>query len=104
MTLRHMIIFRAVCAAGCNSTKAAESLHMTQPAVSLAIKELEHYYGVRLFDRIGKRLQITEAGQNFLRYAIHISDLFEDMEQGLRGWDANGIPTERTLKKLKIID
>ena len=91
MTLRHMIIFRAVCAAGCNSTKAAESLHMTQPAVSLAIKELEHYYGVRLFDRIGKRLQITEAGQNFLRYAIHISDLFEDMERGLRGWDANGL-------------
>ena len=91
MTLRHMIIFRAVCAAGCNSTKAAETLHMTQPAVSLAIKELEAYYGVRLFDRIGKRLQITEAGQRFLTYAIHISDLFEDMERGLRDWDAKGL-------------
>lgn len=34
---------------------------MTQPAVSLAIKELEQYYGVALFDRIGKRLKITEA-------------------------------------------
>ncbi len=91
MTLRHMIIFRAVCAAGYNSTRAAEALHMTQPAVSLAIKELEQYYGVRLFDRMGKRLQITEAGQNFLRYAIHISDLFEDMERGLRDWDAKGL-------------
>lgn len=91
MTLRHMLIFRAVCAAGCNSTKAAEALHMTQPAVSLAVKELESYYGVRLFDRIGKRLQLTEAGRSFLRYAIHISDLFEDMERGLRDWDAKGL-------------
>ena len=44
MTLRHMIIFRAICENGYNSTKAAEMLHMTQPAVSLAIKELEQYY------------------------------------------------------------
>ncbi|MBQ8955003.1 MAG: LysR family transcriptional regulator [Clostridia bacterium] len=86
-----MIIFRAVCAADCNSTRAAEALHMTQPAVSLAIKELEQYYGVRLFDRMGRRLQITEAGQRFLRYAIHISDLFADMERGLRDWDSQGV-------------
>lgn len=91
MTLRHMIIFRTVCEAGCNSTKAAQALHMTQPAVSLAIKELEQYYGVPLFDRIGRRLQITAAGQHFLQYAIHISDLFENMETGLRDWDSKGI-------------
>ena len=41
MTLRHMIIFRAVCENGYNSTKAASALHITQPAVSLAIKEIE---------------------------------------------------------------
>ena len=64
---------------------------MTQPAVSLAIKELEQYYGVHLFDRIGRRLQITDAGQLFLQYAIHISDLFSDMETGLRDWDSKGI-------------
>ena len=91
MTIRHMIIFRTVCETGCNSTKAAEVLHMTQPAVSLAIKELEQYYGVHLFDRIGRRLQITDAGQLFLQYAIHISDLFSDMETGLRDWDSKGI-------------
>lgn len=82
MTIRHMIIFRTVCETGCNSTKAAEALHMTQPAVSLAIKELEQYYGVRLFDRIGRRLHITDAGRHFLQYAIHISDLFSDMRPG----------------------
>lgn len=91
MTIRHMIIFRTVCENGYNSTKAAEVLHMTQPAVSLAIKELEQYYGVHLFDRIGRRLKITDAGQYFLQYAIHISDLFSDMETGLRDWDSKGV-------------
>lgn len=86
-----MTIFRAVCENGFNSTKAAQTLHMTQPAVSLAIKELEEYYGVRLFDRIGRRLQITDAGQHFLQYAIHITDLFSDMETGLKDWDSKGM-------------
>ena len=91
MTIRHMVIFRTVCENGYNSTKAASVLHMTQPAVSLAIKELEQYYGVRLFDRIGRRLRITDAGQHFLQYAIHISDLFSDMESNLRDWGSRGI-------------
>ena len=91
MTLRHMIIFRTVCESDCNSTRAADRLHMTQPAISLAIKELEQYYGVRLFDRIGRRLKITDSGKMFLQYAIHITDLFEDMETGLRDWDSKGI-------------
>ena len=91
MTIRHMLIFRSICENGYNSTKAAEVLHMTQPAVSLAIKELEQYYGVHLFDRIGRRLQITDVGRHFLQYAIHISDLFTDMETGLRDWDSKGI-------------
>ena len=91
MTLRHMIIFRTVCETECNTTRAAEVLHMTQPAISLAIKELEQYYGLRLFDRIGRRLQITDAGKLFLQYATHISKLFHDMETGLRDWDTKGI-------------
>jgi len=86
-----MVIFCSVCENGYNLTKAAEVLHMTQPAVSLAIKELEQYYGVHLFDRIGRRLQITDVGRHFLQYAIHISDLFSDMETGLRDWDSKGI-------------
>jgi len=91
MTIRHMMIFRKLCEAGYNSTKAAKMLHMTQPAVSHAIKELEQYYGVQLFDRIGRRLQITDAGQHFLQYAIHIADLFSDMELELRDWDSKGL-------------
>lgn len=91
MTLRHMKIFCAVCEADCNTTRAAEALHMTQPAVSLAIKELEQYYGIVLFDRIGRRLQITTAGENFRRYALRISAQFDDMEREMRNWDSVGL-------------
>ncbi|MFR6333773.1 MAG: LysR family transcriptional regulator, partial [Eisenbergiella sp.] len=59
MTLRHMRIFVAVCE--CESvTAAAEKLFIAQPAASLAIAELEEYNGVKLFDRIARRLYITE--------------------------------------------
>ncbi|MCR5089380.1 MAG: LysR family transcriptional regulator, partial [Oscillospiraceae bacterium] len=86
-----MVIFRAICENGFNSTRAAEALHMSQPAVSLAVRELEQYYGVRLFDRFGRRLVITDVGKKFLSYAIHIDDLFKDMETGLRDWETKGI-------------
>ena len=91
MTIRHIKIFLSVCENGSNTTKAAESMHMTQPAVSLAIRELEQYYGVTLFDRIGRRLKITKAGQRFLEYASHISSLFDDMEKGMHNWDSLGL-------------
>lgn len=45
-----------------NYTKAAEALHITQPAVSQHIRCLEEYYGVKLFRYEGKRLRLTEAG------------------------------------------
>lgn len=91
MTLRHMKIFCSVCEHDYNTTKAAENMHMTQPAVSLAIRELEQYYGVMLFDRIGRRLRITETGQKFLEYSTHIINLFNDMEKGMRNWDYFGV-------------
>ena len=91
MTIRHLKIFLLVCKNNFNTTKAAEELHMTQPAVSLAIKELEQYYGVALFDRIGKRLKITEAGHRFFEYSVHITSMFDDMEKGMKDWDSFGV-------------
>ncbi|MDE6589927.1 MAG: LysR family transcriptional regulator, partial [Oscillospiraceae bacterium] len=91
MTIRHIKIFLALCDNGCNTTKTAEVLLMTQPAVSLAIKELEQYYGVCLFDRVGRRLAITEAGRRFWEYAGQISLLFDGMEKEMRDWDAFGL-------------
>lgn len=91
MTIRHLKIFLSVCDNSYNTTRAAEELHMTQPAVSLAVRELEQYYGIILFDRIGRRLKITEAGRQFHEYSSHIISLFDDMEMEMRNWDSFGI-------------
>lgn len=88
MTLRHLSIYRAVYETG-SITLAAKQLHMTQPAVSLAVQELERHYGIHLFDRIGKRLHITETGRQFYTYADHITSLFQEMEDEMRDWDRN---------------
>ena len=85
MTLRHIRIFLAVCENGNNTTRAARALYLAQPAVSRAVAELEEYYGVRLFDRIGRRLYLTEAGRRMWEYAVHICGLFDDLEKGGEG-------------------
>lgn len=91
MTLRHIKIFLTVCECGNNLTKAAEKLFIAQPSVSFAIHELEDFYNIKFFDRISRRLYITEAGKMFWNYASHISALFEDMEKNIRDWDKLGI-------------
>lgn len=91
MTVRHMKIFKTVCECGCSVTKAAEKLNMTQPAVSFAVSELENYYGIKLFDRISRRLYLSEAGKMFLEYANTITLTFDDMEKRVRSWEKTGV-------------
>lgn len=71
-------------------TKAAQELHLAQPSVSLAVRELEDYYGIRLFDRIGRHIAPTECGKEFYEYAVHIVSLFNEMEKKMRNWDTFG--------------
>lgn len=89
MTLRHLKIFVAVCETG-SATAAGKKLYIAQPTISLAISEIEDYYGIKLFDRIAKRLHITEAGKLFLQYATHIVSLFDDMEKKVKDFDTVG--------------
>ena len=86
MTLKHMKIFYEVCKLE-SITKAAESLNMAQPAVSLAIKELESYYGIILFERMNRRIYITDAGKNLLSYATTIISQFNEAENAIRNSD-----------------
>ncbi|MBR6518404.1 MAG: LysR family transcriptional regulator [Oscillospiraceae bacterium] len=86
-----MQIFRTLCENEYNTTKAAQALNMTQPAVSLAIKELEQHYEVVLFDRIGRRLVITPAGTRLEEYCRSIETLFDDMETEMKNWDKHGV-------------
>lgn len=90
MTIRLIKIFIEVYKVQ-NITKASQNLHMTQPAVTRAIKEIESYYGVCLFERINNKISVTETGKIFYSYAFHIMDTFNEMEKSIRNWDAFGI-------------
>lgn len=68
MELRHLRYFIAL-AGSLNFTRAAERLHVTQSTLSHQIKQLEDELGTPLFDRIGKRVALTEAGDEFLHHA-----------------------------------
>ncbi len=82
MTIRHLKIFIAVYT-DMSVTKASQKLHLAQPSVSLAIRELEEAYHVRLFDRINRRLFATESGKMFFDYASHIISSFDQMESAM---------------------
>ncbi len=79
MTLRHLKIFVAVCEYG-STTKAAEALFIVQPTISHTIAEMEHYYNVKLFDRINQRLVVTDTGKELLVKAKEILGGFDDFE------------------------
>ncbi len=83
MTLEQLKIFLAV-AEQLHFTRAAELLYITQPAVSAAIQSLEAAYGVKLFHRIGRRVELTEAGLLLQIEAQKILDQVALTERGLR--------------------
>lgn len=88
MNIRHLRIFKAVCEEG-SITKAAESLFVTQPAVSNTINELEGYLGTCLFDRISRGIQLNEIGRVFLTKTIKLLELYDDMEQNTKELEDN---------------
>lgn len=90
MSVKHMKIFIAVYQQ-MSITKAAAVLHMTQPAVTRAIHEIEKYYGIILFERRSKRLYKTDCGEEFYAQAIQIANSFDRMEKGMRNWDEFGV-------------
>ncbi len=82
MTLEQLRIFIAV-AEREHLTRAAESLHLTQSAVSSAVSALEARYGVQLFDRIGRGIALTQAGHAFLPEARAVLARQRSAEQAL---------------------
>jgi len=92
ITLRHLRIFEAVARCGSISRAAAE-LHLTQPAVSMQMKQLEEQIGLPLLEQVGKRMFLTEAGAELQRHARDMAarmvdlnaamDQFRGLERGL---------------------
>lgn len=64
-------------------SKAAELLNMSQPAVSLTIKDLESCYGVKLFERASRKITMTEEGETLLNYADSILTQYEEAKKAL---------------------
>lgn len=82
MTIRHLKIFIAVAETG-KMSSAAERLFITQPSVSQAIHELEDHYKILLFERLSKKLFITEDGKLFYNYAKQVVSQFDLMEKNM---------------------
>jgi len=65
-------------------TKAAEALHMTQPAVTFQIRQLEEYFNTRLFDRTHNKITLTETGDLVRTYADQIISKYNEMDNDVR--------------------
>jgi DNA-binding transcriptional LysR family regulator len=79
-----------------NFTKAADELCITQPAVSNHIKEIESYFKIKLFDRNGTKIKLTEAGETLLQYTNQMFALYSNLE-----FDLNTL-NQRHNGKLRI--
>jgi DNA-binding transcriptional LysR family regulator len=82
ITLRQLRIFESV-ARHSSVSRAAAELHLTQPAVSMQMKQLEEQVGVPLLEQIGKRLFLTEAGQEMRLHAERFNALTRDLKTSM---------------------
>ena len=82
LTLRQLKVFESV-ARHLSYSRAADELHLTQPAVSMQIKQLEDNISLPLFEHLGKRIYLTEAGRELYQYSRAISQQLADMEVAL---------------------
>ena len=81
-TFRQLKVFEAV-ARHLSFSRAAEELHLTQPAVSIQIKKLEEHAGLPLFEQLGKKVYLTPAGTEMLRSSRAIIQQFMETEAAM---------------------
>src|SRR5437867_9821276 len=81
-TLRQLEVFEAV-ARHLSYSRAAEELHLTQPAVSTQVKTLAEHVGLALFEQLGKKIYLTSGGTELLHFSRAIIQLFQEAEETL---------------------
>ena len=90
ITMRQLQVFESV-ARHLSFTRAAEELHLTQPAVSMQVKQLESMIELPLFEQMGKKVHLTEAGHAMVRHSrtmmSHLSEIERDINslKGVEG-------------------
>jgi LysR family transcriptional regulator, low CO2-responsive transcriptional regulator len=82
VTLHQLKVFQTV-AESQSFTRAAEVLHLTQPAVSIQVKQLEDNVGLPLLEVVGKKIYLTQAGEELLRYSRGINRSLNEATQVL---------------------
>jgi LysR family transcriptional regulator for metE and metH len=83
LELRHLQLIAAISDAG-GVTAAAAKLHLTQSALSHQLRDAEGRLGARLFDRVGRRMRLTPAGERLLQTARSILESLDQTEQEIR--------------------
>jgi LysR family transcriptional activator of nhaA len=84
LNFHHLRLFRAIAQEG-SLTRAAEQLHLSQSALSVQLQKLEQQLGHPLFERRGRRLELTEAGRIALDYADTVFQAGDELVSTLRG-------------------
>src|SRR5687768_9018678 len=82
VTFRQLRVFVEV-ARKLSFVRAAEALHLTPPAVTMQVKELESHVGLPLFERQGKQVSLTTAGEYFLVYAKRLIVTLKDADDAM---------------------
>lgn len=82
MLARHIRYFQAV-AEHLSFTKAAAALHVSQPALSQLVKQLEDELGTRLFDRSGRTTRLTDTGHAYLQYVRRASQALREAKRAI---------------------
>lgn len=82
VTFRQLRVFAEVARQG-SVQRAAEALHLTPPAVSMAVKEVEHQVGLPLFDREARRMALSTSGEYFLVYAKRLLGTLREAEDAM---------------------
>lgn len=79
MTFRQIQYLQAICECG-SISKAAEKLYIAQSSLSASIKDLEHEYGIILFERTSKGVSLTHQGEEFLKDVGFLSDFYQQID------------------------
>ncbi len=96
---RHLLYFRTIAQEG-TVRSASERLHLAQPTLSAQIRSLERWFGHRLFERVGRKLALTDFGRVVYRYADEIFSLGEELVDEVEGRS----PGERAELRVGVTD
>ena len=87
LSIRNLKVFVEVCQEK-NVTKAAKQLDMSQPAASLAIREMEEYTGTTLFERDGRGIRLTKAAKHFYPMVQQLLKIYSEIEYEMVKWSS----------------